>query len=111
MSESWKARKMVPGKDTISTMALHYGTNSGTLIEVIRVSGADVIRDDGYKGPLVRVHSRAKLDGTLRNRNRNVLGWGDGKVGVNPAFTLLTTAAIRAVAQWKIEQQPETVAA
>lgn len=110
MSESWKARKMVPGKDTISTMALHYGTNTSTLIEAIRASEAEVIRADGHQGSLALVGTKQRLDGTERNRNRKVLGWADGQIGVDPNTTKLTKAAIFAVVAWKVAQSQDVAA-
>ena len=107
MAQSWMARQMVPGKDNLSTMAMHYGIGTGTIIEVIRDSGAGVIRADGHKGSLILVGSKERLDGTLRNRNRKVTGWDDGQIGVDPATTILTRPAILAVADWKIEQQED----
>lgn len=93
MSESWKARKMVPGKDSIATMALHYGTTPATLREVIRKAGAEVIRDDGLKLTFVLA--------------KKATVWSDGQVGINLATTALTKAAISAVVQWKISLDEE----
>jgi hypothetical protein len=93
VSESWKARKMVPGKDTIATMALHYGTTPATLREVIRKAGAEVIRDDGLKLTFVLA--------------KKTTVWSDGRVGVDLATTALTKAAISAVVQWKISLDEE----
>lgn len=103
MSDSWKARKMVPGKDTISTMALHYGTTPATLREVIKQAGVEVIREDGFKGALATVKS-------VSHKSR-VIGWSDGVPGVDSSTTKLTRAAISAVVQWKIEQSETTAAA
>lgn len=98
MSQSWKARKMVPGKDSIATMALHYGTTPATLREVIRKAGSKVIRDDGFKGTFVLV--------------KKATVWSDGRVGIDLATTTLTREAITAVVLWKIQQdeQPEVAA-
>lgn len=93
MSDSWKARKMVPGKDTINTMALHYGTTPATLREVIRKAKAEVIREDGFQGTFTLV--------------KKATVWSDGQVGVDLATTKLTKAAILAVVQWKISLDEE----
>ena len=107
MAKSWQARQMVPGKDTLSTMAMHYGITHGTIIEVVRQADVQVIREDGFLGFLGLVDTKARLDGTLRNRNRKVAGWSDGQVGVNPETTKLTRPAIIAVAQWKFQQDDQ----
>lgn len=104
METSFKARQMVPGRDTLSTMAMHYGISNTTIMEVVREASADVIRADGFHGFLNLVSTNQRLDGTPRNRNRKVLGWSDGEVGVNPETTKLTRTAIRAVAAWKWRQ-------
>jgi hypothetical protein len=69
----WTARKMVPGKDTLSVMAMHYGITTSTIIEVVRTADADVIREDGFHGFLAAVKNGL--------RGRPKLGWSDGQVG------------------------------
>lgn len=100
MAQSWKARQMVPGKDNISTMALHYGLKSTDVQQVCREAGVDLVREDGFRGTLAMVDSKVTLAGQPRNRNRKVLGWSDGQVGVNPETTKLTRSAITSVARW-----------
>jgi hypothetical protein len=107
MTVTWQARKMVPGKDTLAVMAMHYGISTGTIIEVVLEAGADVIREDGFHGFVAMVDTKSRLDGTLRNRHRKVAGWSDGQVGVNPETTKLTRTAIRAVASWKFKHDDE----
>lgn len=106
MEQSWKARPMVPGKDTLSVMAMHYGLTPKTIVEVVRESGADVIRVDGFRGNLTLVGTRERLDGTPRNRSRKVLGWSDGLAGAtDPSTIKLTRAAIREISRWAVAQQ------
>jgi hypothetical protein len=107
MTVTWKARKMVPGKDTLAVMAMHYGISTGTITEIVLEAGADVIREDGFRGSVTMVDTKSRLDGTLRSRNRKVAGWSDGQVGVNPETTKLTRTAIRAVVSWKFKHDDE----
>lgn len=97
--QSIKARKTVPGRDTISVIASRYGLTPRRVRDIIRVAGAEVVREDGFRGKLVGVK-----DGHV---GRPKLGWSDGQVGVDPATTKLTRAAIRAVATWKISKMDE----
>ncbi len=94
--QSWKARKMIPGKDTISVMALHYGLKPSKVRDIIKTAGADVIREDGYQGGLVAISS---------GKTRTV-GWSDGQA-VDPATTKLTRSAIKAVARWAFLKSEE----
>jgi hypothetical protein len=95
MTASWVARKMIPGRDTVSVMAMHYGLRPNQVRDVIKEAGVEVIREDGFKGTLVK-----KSRGTA---------WSDGQVGFDPETTKLTRTAIMTVARWKIEK--DTVAA
>lgn len=95
MVKSWKARKMVPGKDTIGVMAVHYGLSPSTVIRVIKSAKAEVIREDGFRG-VIRMVNRAAGSGTSWLTN----GWSDGKFGVDPNTTRLTKSSIMAVSQW-----------
>ena len=109
MVKSWKARKMVPGKDTLSIMAMHYGLSPSKARDIIISAGVKVIREDGFKGKLLVFGKRnvsaivVGLSPRLMNQRR-VTGWEDGLIGVELATTKLTRPAIRAVAQWKFLQ-------
>ncbi len=105
MQQSWKARKMVPGKDTLSTMALHYGISDVAIRDIILQLGVEVFREDGFRGTLEMVVTQEASSGQTRNRNRKVIGWSDGQPGVNISTTKLTKQAIMTVARWKIEHQ------
>lgn len=93
--QSWKARQMVPGQDTISIMAMHYGFKPSQVRDIIKAAGVEVIREDGFKGQLVSV------------KGSRTPGWSDGQVGVDPATTKLTRPAIKAVADWAWRKSEE----
>jgi hypothetical protein len=93
---SFKARQMVPGKDTLSVMAMHYGLKPSTVRDIIKSANVPVIREDGFKGEIIMV--------SYAPGKRKVLGWSDGQVGIDPDKTKLTKPAIMAVAHWKFLQ-------
>ncbi len=97
--QSWKARKMVPGRDTISTMAMHYGLKPSQIRDIIMSAKSPLLREDGYRGALVMVDNRSGVG----VRKTKVIGWGDGQEGVNPDTTKLTKSAILAVAHWRLQ--------
>lgn len=102
MQRSWKARKMIPGRDTLDTMAMHYGITTVAIRNILFNAGADLIREDGFRGQLKMV---APQETSLRSRPRKVLGWSDGQVGIDTDTTKLTRSAIDAVVQWKIQNE------
>lgn len=104
MTQSWKARPMIPGRDTISIMALHYNLAPTKVKEVIRRAAVEVIREDGFRGTVTLVEPYNPGGGYNGRRSRKVVGWSDGEVGVNPATTKLTKAAIMAVSRWAHSQ-------
>ena len=104
--QSWKARKMQPGHDTISTMAMHYGLKPKQVGNIIKTAGVDVIRQDGFRGKLVMIRD-VDMDG---KRMSPVLGWSDGEPAVDFETTRLTKAAISAVAHWKIASSEDSAA-
>ncbi|HEY6020510.1 MAG TPA: hypothetical protein VIY48_11675 [Candidatus Paceibacterota bacterium] len=108
MSESWTARKMVPGKDTISVMAMHYGFKPSVVRDVIRAAGVKVIREDGFKGYLHMKTVSGSSVGKPGVRRTKVITWSDGSLGVDPATTKLTKEAIKAVAFWAFNKSNET---
>jgi hypothetical protein len=95
MTQTFKARQMVPSRDTIAVMALHYGLKPSIVRDVIKRAGAKLIREDGFRGTLV------SIPGASRVR------WSDGVEGVDPKTTKLTRKAITAVSRWKFEQSLE----
>lgn len=88
MESTWKARQMVAGKDTIRIMAEHYGLKPSAVRDIVKQAGVELIREDGFRGPLVRKGSSYE--------------WSDG-LRVDLETTKLTKAAILAVAQWKFQ--------
>lgn len=96
MTQSFKARQMVPSKDTIAVMALHYGLKPSTVRDVIKRARVKLIREDGFKGTLVSIPGASRVK------------WSDGVEGVDPKTTKLTRPAINAVAKWKFEQSENT---
>jgi hypothetical protein len=107
MTQSFMARKMVPGKDTIKVMALHYGLKPSVVRDVIRKAGVKVIREDGYRSKLVFADTRNAVVSSRTLRPSKVVGWEDGELGVDPETTRLTKAAIMAVAHWSFAQKLE----
>jgi len=110
-TKTWKARKMVPSKDTISVMALHYGLRPSKVRDIIKSAGVKVIREDGFKGKLVNLGGKRNaivvgLSPQLMGQ-KFIAGWEDGRIGVDPATTRLTKAAIMAVAFWKFQKDSE----
>jgi hypothetical protein len=95
--QSFKARQMVPGKDTISVIAMHYGFTPSHVRDIIMKAGARVTREDGFTGTL------------LKAKTFKFAVWSDGRVGVNPAKTKLTRQAIKAVSQWAWQNAPENL--
>lgn len=100
MEESWKARKMVPGEDTLSIMAMHYGLKPNVVRDVVKQAGVEVIREDGFTGTLTMVTSRVA--------KRRVIGWSDGQEGVDPDTTKLTEVAIKTISLWKHENDSDS---
>lgn len=107
MEQSWKARQMVPGKDTISVMAKHYGLRPSVVRDIVKTAGVQVIREDGFRGTLTMVIVDEAVIGQSKLRKTRLAGWSDGKVGINPATTKLTRPAIMAVARWKHENDSD----
>jgi len=105
---SFKARQMVAGRDNVSTMALHYSLKPTDILRACREAGVPLIREDGFRGLVVEVATKTTLAGTPRNRNRNVLGWSDGQVGVNPDTTKLTRLAIFTIARWAFQNSSDS---
>lgn len=104
MTQTFRARQMVPRKDTISVMALHYGLKPSDVRDIIRAAGAPVIREDGFKGYLHMTTVSGLRVGKPEAKRSKVFAWSDGMLGVNPDTTKLTRKAILAVARWKFEQ-------
>jgi hypothetical protein len=100
MTESWTARKMVAGKDTVRVMATHYGLKPSTVLEIIKAAEAPLFREDGYRGYLHTKTLSGEAAGKPSVKRTTVMMWSDGTVGVDPLTTKLTKAAIRAVALW-----------
>ena len=98
MTQTFTARQMVPSVDTIAVMAMHYGLKPSTVRDVIKRSGAKLIREDGFRGTLVSIPGASRVK------------WSDGVEGVNPKTTKLTRKAIMAVAQWKFQQSDHEAA-
>lgn len=107
MVQSWKARQMVPGKDTISVMAKHYGLKPSKVRDIVKEAGVQVIREDGFRGTLVMVTVDEAVIGQPKLRKTRLAGWSDGTVGIDPATTKLTKPAIMAVARWKHENDSD----
>lgn len=87
---------MVPGRDTLSTMALHYGITHSEIRQIVENAGVPVIREDGFRGTITPVRNG--------HVGRPRLGWSDGRVGVDVETTRLTKLAIREVSLWKHRQ-------
>lgn len=100
MEQSWKARKMVAGQDTLSVMAMHYGLEPRVVRDVVMQAGVEVIREDGFTGTLIMVTSRAA--------KRKVIGWSDGQEGIDPDTTKLTEVAIKTISLWKHENDSDS---
>lgn len=106
MVSSFKARQMVPGKDTIGVMAMHYGLKPSQVRDIIMQAGVQVIREDGFKSAL----ATAKKQIVPGARKTSVVVWSDGVEGVDPATTKLTKEAIMTVAKWKHEHDEDVAA-
>lgn len=104
MSESWKARKMVPGRDTIRVMATHYGLKPSDVRDIIRKAGAKVIREDGFRGYLHMTTVSGVRVGKPEVKRSKVIAWSDGSLGVDADTTKLTKEAIMAVATWAMNK-------
>jgi hypothetical protein len=91
---------MQPGHDTVDVMATHYGVTPAAVRDAIKSAGAEVIREDGYRGTLAMVAAG-------ESGKKKIVGWSDGQAGFDPTTTKLTKSAILAVARWKIQQQEQ----
>lgn len=100
MVQSFKARQMQPGHDTISVMAMHYGFKPSKVTDIIKQAGAEVIREDGFRSKLLGAMVSKEGKGKVR-----AIVWTDGVIGVNPDKTRLTKDAIKAVSLWAFRQQ------
>lgn len=103
----FKARKMIPGKDTISVMAMHYGLKPSKVRDIIKQAGAEVIREDGHRGRLVNLTTSMVSDasGQVTSKIRSVV-WDDCQ-SVDPMTTKLTRQSIMAVADWVLSNKLE----
>lgn len=102
---------MVPGRDTVSVMALHYGLKPSLVRDIIKQAGVPVIRGtDGHRGTLVNLTTMmiSQAEGEVTSRLRSVV-WDDAQP-FDPETTKLTRAAIMTVARWKIENSETTAA-
>ena len=107
MTQSFKARQMVPGKDTIRVMATHYGLKPSVVRDIIMKAGVKVVREDGFRGKLADLSRGDFVVAGLSPRlmsMKKIVGWEDGTIGVDPLTTKLTRKAITAVALWKFQQ-------
>lgn len=107
---SWKARQMVPGKDTIRVIATHYGLKPSQVVDIARKASAPLIREDGFESRIHLQRTRGAVVGRPWRHMVSTPAWSDGSLGVDPMTTKITRPAINAVADYAFRKLVESQA-